>query len=533
MRLLKIGRDQSCDITLNSERVSSLHAELTLLNSGDILLEDKGSRNGTYVMNHPIKPGKAINVRRGDAIRFADVELQWSQVPVEDNTGYKAVWGIGSDFHNDFQISGATVSRFHATVKQATDGKFFIFDHSKNGTTVDGQKIMPNNPYRIKKNSAIACGGVPIDLVNGPAKLPWPSDLWKILLASAASLLLLVGIGFGAYKLINKGGENQPMAGVADSTLVAQANKKYTDTELYQKYNHSVVMLLGVYHYEINYGSMPEKLYQQMGLPKRCLFINNNLFDVSNFTPQQLVEIFTQDGGGMFGGTGFFISNDGKLLTNLHVAKPWLYKNDAQLLEDWISAVMAGRIKRTGLDNILPELNAYVSKVKVEGVLDYIALIPQGETFDPDNIKKCRIVVAGDEVDKDIALIQTMTKRMPYDNCTYIDLDKDMELSEDSIMVGKHVLTMGFPKLDDNFLQREAKGAGIQVIAQGGNIIQKDFKYDFGHNAATTGGASGSPIFNEYGKLIGIHHAGMSALGTQGYNYGVKAKYIKELLSKQ
>ena len=41
MRLLKIGRDAQCDIVINSPNVSSLHAEITLMNSGDIVLEDK------------------------------------------------------------------------------------------------------------------------------------------------------------------------------------------------------------------------------------------------------------------------------------------------------------------------------------------------------------------------------------------------------------------------------------------------------------------------------------------------------------
>lgn len=139
MRLLKIGRDSSCDIVLQSAKVSSLHAELTLLNNGDITVEDKGSHNGTFIMNQPIKPGKPVKVRRGDAIRFADVELQWSQVPMpEDNSAYRAIYGIGSHFNNDIQISGATVSRYHATIKQGKDGKIYLFDHSKNGTTVDG-----------------------------------------------------------------------------------------------------------------------------------------------------------------------------------------------------------------------------------------------------------------------------------------------------------------------------------------------------------------------------------------------------------
>ena len=34
-------------------------------------------------------------------------------------------------------------------------GKVYIVDHSKNGTTVNGQKITPNNPYPIKKNSTV------------------------------------------------------------------------------------------------------------------------------------------------------------------------------------------------------------------------------------------------------------------------------------------------------------------------------------------------------------------------------------------
>ena len=80
MRLLKIGRDASCDIVLHSDKVSSLHAEMTVLNNGDILLEDKNSKNGTFLMNKPIKPGTSVSVRRGDAIRFGDVELMWNQI---------------------------------------------------------------------------------------------------------------------------------------------------------------------------------------------------------------------------------------------------------------------------------------------------------------------------------------------------------------------------------------------------------------------------------------------------------------------
>jgi S1-C subfamily serine protease len=105
-----------------------------------------------------------------------------------------------------------------------------------------------------------------------------------------------------------------------------------------------------------------------------------------------------------------------------------------------------------------------------------------------------------------------------------------MDISEESLAVGKHVYTLGFPAGLNGLLQKEGSASGIQVIAQGGTIIQQNSEFDFGYNAPTTGGASGSPVFNDQGMLIGIHHQGMSRIETQGYNYGVKAKYIKELL---
>ena len=525
MRLLKIGRDAACDITINSPRVSSLHAELTLLNSGDILLEDKGSKNGTYVQNQLIQPGKTVNVRRGDAIRFADVELQWSSVPVEDNSGYKGVWGIGTNFHNDFQIAGNTVSRFHATVKQANDGKFYIFDHSKNGTTVNGTKVMPNQPYRIKKNSAISCGGVPVNLTAGN-KIPWGSDLPKILLIAAASLLVLCGIGFGIYKALDKPEKGEVVALV---DTIPTGPKIYGDDELYAMYNHSVVMLLGVYHYEVTVGSWNmDQLNAYLGIPKRFVPNGGRLVNVSDMNPSELINIYkNSDSGSQYGGTGFFISEDGKLVTNLHVVKPWLFDNSLETIRHYVATLVADR--GDVLDNA--ELKASVSEVKVEGILDYIALIPQGETFDDTNIQKCRVIAAGDDTDKDVAIVQTVTKRLPTADCSIVELPAQLELADDSIYVGSHVYTIGFPRAKDVFLQREANTEGIKVIAQGGSINQL-FEFDFGHNAATTGGASGSPVFNKYGKLVGVHHAGLSQSGVQGFNYGVKAKYVKELLDE-
>ena len=510
MKLLKIGRDPSCDIVLHSDKVSSLHAEITLMNSGDILLEDKGSHNGTFIQNQAIKPGKPVNIRRGDAIRFGDVELMWSQVPMpEDNSAYKAIYGIGSHFNNEIQISGGTVSRYHATIKVGRDNKVYIVDHSKNGTTVDGQKITPNNPYRIKKSSAVVCGGVPVNLKTTP--IQWPSEAWKTILGAVAAVLILFGVGFGVSKMIN----NED--GIKD------------DKELYARYNHSVVMLMGIYHYEVSIGdlnleALNATLPPDARIPTKLLPMRNDYIDVSSYSSKQLID--SLDKKGVYGGTGFFISNDGQLVTNLHVVKPWLFNGEGERLQRMFARWFTHHVdylNRLGRTTIF---NAYLSEVKVTGVLDYVALIPHGEVFDADNINKCRVISAGDDTNKDVALVQTVTKRLPTNDCTIVNVKDSIDISDEALTIGGHIYTLGFPLLTS--LQDQQNENGIQLLARGGSITQILNEYQFGFDAASFGGASGSPIFNDKGMLVGILNAGVNS--TEGFNYGVKAKYIKELL---
>ena len=500
MRLLKIGRDASCDIVLHSERVSSLHAELTLLNSGDIMLEDKGSKNGTYIMNQQIKPNKPVNIRRGDAIRFADVELQWSQVPMpEDNSAYQGLYGIGSHFNNDFQISGATVSRYHATVKHGRDGKMYLFDHSKNGTTVNGTKIQPNTPYRIKKNSAVVCGGVPVDL----SRLPWPSEAWKYVLGTAAALLLLVCIGFGIYKAL----EGVP--------------RKYNDSELYAKYNNSIVMLVGQYHYEVSAGNLNPSILRNAGIPSKFQWDGANLIPEGHSKYGEIISF----------ATGFFVSPDGHIVTNLHVTKPWLFDNIIDNIEGYCKDVFHQYAAKKDLEIMLLGgneglmLDAYTSQIKVEGKLDGLLFIPNGKYFSTENATQCRVISAGDDTNIDVSLVQSDKAELPR-NCSYINISESMDVSETTLEVGKHMYTLGYPQ--GIGLQDLKSEKGIQVLARGGSIIHASNEYQFGFDAASYGGASGSPIFNEKGKLIGVLNSGSAK--TQGFNYGIKAKYVKNLV---
>ena len=163
MRLLSIGKSSSCNIRIDSSFVSSYHAELLLMDNGDIFLIDCNSTNGTYVQGNRIKPNVEVPVRRGDRIEFDQEALDWSQVPtiqIPDPAKVKGVYGIGKSQRNRYCLPGDSVSRYHATFKEMKNGKWFIQDHSRNGTFINGQRIPTGQDVPVKAGDQILCGSV-------------------------------------------------------------------------------------------------------------------------------------------------------------------------------------------------------------------------------------------------------------------------------------------------------------------------------------------------------------------------------------
>ena len=194
MKLTVFGRDpKQADIVLASDFVSSYHAELIQLDNNEMYLVDKSS-NGTTLNGVKLTPGKETLVHRGDRVMFADVPLNWNQV-VELNrpANVKQVKIIGSHFTCHIKLQGAGVSRFHATLRQTTDDKWYICDYSKNGTTVNGQRLTKNNYVELKAGDEIVCAGIPIE--NPVPK----KKTGKIVAISLASIITCAAIIVLAY----------------------------------------------------------------------------------------------------------------------------------------------------------------------------------------------------------------------------------------------------------------------------------------------------------------------------------------------
>lgn len=513
MRLLKIGRDAGCDIVLPSNKVSSLHAEIILKDSGDIILEDKGSRNGTYVMNQRIVPGKSVSIRRGDKISFADVELNWNQIPMpEDNSAYVALYGIGTHFDNDVQISGSTVSRYHATVKVGRDGKVYLFDHSKNGTTVDGKKLMPHNPYRIKKSSAVVCGGVPVDLSR---TVKWPTDItsyFKWIGGVAAAILLLVGIGV----LIPRNTSSHNVRSIEDC-------QKAT-TLVHGEYLIDVIIKDDPFVNLID------------GWPSSWTFGFYN----GNLTCAELLGVEVEPL--VYHGTAFFITEYGEMGTNRHIALPWEYLDND--IKSSLKILMQ-ELQNNKFDNF----KQYLSQAINYGVISYDTAIAYLELFrkcqfeisghivymgvgltgskisSKTDFVNCQVIAASSKEEQDVALLRLNSPKTPVEITRWFAIE-NARLDEQTLRPQQEELTtMGYPR-------------GIQVAFNSSNrteclptvhntkVSKRPDANQFQIQTVGEHGQSGSPIIDKDYRLVGVLYGGYEQ---SEMTFACNIRHLKEL----
>jgi ABC-type multidrug transport system ATPase subunit/pSer/pThr/pTyr-binding forkhead associated (FHA) protein len=183
-----LGRDQSSDIPIKSDRISRSHLRFGFEKTHWVL-QDLGSSNGTYVGNKKIERlevVKPVSVDLGgignltirispvgdsvsgkskrpqidrDATRITRISGSEHQ---DDNSGLARVRlqqriRIGRDVENEWQIDDLNVSRTHAEIVQNNSGSYEIVDlKSTNGTFLNGTRIKRET---LRTGDIIAVGG--------------------------------------------------------------------------------------------------------------------------------------------------------------------------------------------------------------------------------------------------------------------------------------------------------------------------------------------------------------------------------------
>lgn len=517
MRLLKVGRDSNCDIVLHSDKASALHAEITILNNGDILLEDKNSRNGTFVMNRPIKPGTQVSIKRGDAIRFGDVELIWNQIPMpEDLSNYKAVYGIGTSMRNDIQIAGNTASRYHATLKIDRKGKAFLQDHSKNGSTINGERLNPGQTRQIKRGDAIVYGGVPVNL----AQFIPSNNLSKIIGIAATIAILVVG-GWAAWKYIPWNNSITPV------TTQAMENAS--------------ACVYGGYYYEINVKDDPFKNVIKGWPDKWYMGIGSN---------GKLQVNTTTDGLSPLGytGTAFFISKDGEMGTNRHIAVPWEYRdaddeeNIRQQMEKARQAT-SGNLYELLAYNVMTgalsadDANAWLrryqnSPLEISGKHAFFGIGLTGSKVNNQiDLQQAQVIAESGDPKKDVALIRLNSRKTP-DYIVKMGAIYDIEharVDERSLKPQDEELTItGYP-MGETVANETFDGKELRPTIHKASLSKTPDDNQIQIQAVGIGGQSGSPVIDKSHRLVGVLCSGFK--GTE-VTYCCNIKHLVELYNK-
>ncbi|MBA4196388.1 MAG: hypothetical protein C0459_02430 [Chitinophaga sp.] len=340
----------------------------------------------------------------------------------------------------------------------------------------------------------------------------------------------------------------------------------YSNQELYQQFSGGVVLIKNKFIFRVTIGDK--------------VFFFNHFESIDDFT---YVDGLTEDSlkavraAEYIEGTGFFISKDGKILTNRHVAGFVPAKEDLYAIKEAVIKELSGSINNAHFkdsllqskkhnDSLLAVLNKDSANnlVAITDLKEKIATLESfleedGEyektTIDSaalENIKinsnisvqkitlslkaylqgssgtnssesiLCNTIAISDFEPVDLAILQTKTKNLPDTSIHLLSL-KRIKQNIPSTM-SERLILIGYNRGSE--LAETTQGLQAQLTE--GKVSQNNDAYKLMYTIPTMPGSSGSPVFDEKGNIVSVNFAGI--INTQSFNYGIQTKQIKYFL---
>lgn len=524
MKTIRIGKQEDNDYVVREDTVSRYHAQMTVTDSGEVYIKDLSSTNGTFVDGKKIQA--ETKLMAGNVVRLGNKVINWMEIIQKgsnetkvQNVGVVAgsisgKYLVGRDEKCQIRFAQSEVSGRHAMLEKNEKGEPQITDMgSTNGTFVNGQRIFSATELH-KGDVVLLANKFPLNWeqyipAKAAKKEPNPKTKTGLLIAAAALVfLLIVGGGIGLFL----------------------KNRAWTSEKVYSTYKSSVVFIRVICHYEPMY----------KGRNLGTLLEDKNL--VSKYVDGDDDVV---DGSLSWVGSGSFVSEDGLIVTNRHVANMPAEedaRNKAKIKQDvknylqgvlnTLQALYAQSKSKNQRKKIADLFGMYYEiynndvDITVELKYDFIG-VGLNDTHVPtlSDLLPCSFVKNHPDEKVDAALIQLNTKKTPED-IKIINL-KDISKPQHH-RLGSPLYTIGFP----NGLKYGTTDIGLEANNQSGEITQETGMYEFGHNIQITGGASGSPIFDAHGRFAGLVVSGWTIGGIidTGYNRGVSPDKVAELL---
>jgi len=224
--------------------------------------------------------------------------------------------------------------------------------------------------------------------------------------------------------------------------------------------------------------------------------------------------LFSPEGAGPvvttpFSGTGFLVDAAGRILTNRHIAEPWL---DEEELEPLLAA---------GLTPGLRQFRAFFPGLREPVPLAVVAVAPQA----------------------DVALLRADLGRA---RLPVLEIDR----AGREAVPGRPVILLGYPAGIEALLARAEAGAVRELLASGAQDVYRlaelmaargmirpyatqghlgDVQaHQLSYDASTAFGGSGGPLIARSGRVVGINYAILK--GVPGSSFGIPIRFGLELL---
>lgn len=355
---------------------------------------------------------------------------------------------------------------------------------------------------------------------------------------------------------------------------IVMAQSILSNQQLYSQYAPGIVLIQQRYIYQITAGEKKFYFNEFYTYGEGSGYItgltDDSLIAVKHAEPIQ--------------GTGFFISKDGKLLTNRHVAKANPNNAEQEMIRNNFFESLDGTLSNINYTDSINKSKAFNDSLLIVLLQDSITnaakitdvreKIANAETFleggeedweapkikldagaitdlkgQPISIKKitielrifrqgtpaietyngikCKVIAISEDENVDLALLQTSNKELPDTSIRMIDLSRINNVDNNNSLQAKmseRLILIGYNRGTD----LATTTAGIQAQLTDGKVSQNTDDYKLMYTIPTLPGSSGSPVLDDKGRLVSVNFAGWTE--TQSFNYGIQPKQIRNFL---